>query len=251
MEATQSASLRLSEAVRDRIEGLWDLHETGEISLNDFRAAGVSLVAQANTAGVQLADIGLAAEVVRQLNRPASPLGLSPSRVQVDPDRISRDIARIINSVTPETVAFADVPEARRTRLGEWARTEPLLTVATATQAGMVARGAEGWIRRLDSDPCRLCIGWADGVVRAPTTRMKRHNGCGCIQQPVFGQNVSTDAEAVNARLSTEELLEVAAEQNPGQAVQDLMADLGARIDRRDPLAAPLDTSGGFLDIRP
>lgn len=185
MEQTQASSLRLAEATEDRISQLWNLHEAGHLSLSDFRAAATSIVAQANTAGVQLADIGLAAEVTRQLRQPASPLGLRPSAVQVNPDRIVHDIDRILDEI-PSTIDPADLPASRRERLGAWARTEPLLTVATATQAGMVARGAEGWVRQLDADPCQRCIGWADGVVRAPTTHMKRHNGCGCIQAPQF-----------------------------------------------------------------
>jgi hypothetical protein len=185
VEQVQTASLRLADAVQERIARLWALQEAGEMPLGEFRARAAALIAQTNAAGVQLADIGLAAEVTRQLRRPAAPIGLAPSPVQTDQRRILADIDRILDE-TPLTVSPGDLPESRSTRLGAWARTEPLVTVATAVQAGMQRRGAQGWVRQVDADPCRKCSEWADGVVRHPSTPMARHNGCGCIQVPVF-----------------------------------------------------------------
>lgn len=157
---------------------LWALVEAGDLTVPRFRALGASLIAQANQAGVQLADMGLTAEVTRQLRRPTAPLGLRPTPVQVDRDRIAGGIDRII--AEPD-------PKGALARLG---RSEPLLTVAATVQTAMVRRGATGWTRQLDNDPCKVCSGWADGVVRSTGTRMARHVGCGCIQQPVF-----TDAD--------------------------------------------------------
>lgn len=188
MERVQVASRRLAEDTGDRVAGLWALVETGGMTLDRFRALAAAVIVRANVRGVALADLGLTAEVMRQLGRPSSPLGLRPTPVQVDRDRVVRDIDRILDNA-PEA---ADSPEAltssRQAQLHRLGRSEPLLTVATAVTAGMVARRAHGWTRMLSGTSCPLCTRWADGVVRPPTVRMGRHVGCDCIQAPVFTQ---------------------------------------------------------------
>jgi len=183
MEQVQTSTLRLADGLRDRLARLWASYEADRLALADFRSLAAVAVAQANQAGVQLADIGLAAEVTRQIRRPTAPLGLRPTPVQTDQRRILRDVDRIIESV-PATVE--NLSASRGTRLGDWGRTEPLLTVATAVQTGMTRRGAEGWVRQVDADPCPLCVQLDDGVVRSTSVRMARHPGCGCVQSPIF-----------------------------------------------------------------
>lgn len=174
MEATQRATRRLAEVTESRLVALWVAVGAGDLTVARFRSLGASLITRANQAGVQLADIGLTAEITRQLHKPASPVGLRPTPIQVDPDRIIADIDRVLTEADPE-------PHLRRL-----ARSEPLLTVATAVQNGMKARNAGGWTRRLSGASCPLCTGWADGVVRSTDVTMVRHNGCDCIQSPVF-----------------------------------------------------------------
>lgn len=175
MERTQQAAQRLADRTGAAIRALWAAHVAGDLTLDQFRAKGAALVATANTAGVQLADLGLAAEATRQLRRPTRPLGLTPSAVQVDQTRIVADIDRIV-ARRPDPIG----------ELGEWARSEPLLTVATATQQAMKARDVPGWTRVLAGGSCPLCVSWADGVVRPVSVQMARHPGCDCIQQPQF-----------------------------------------------------------------
>lgn len=153
---------------------LWAAVEAGDLAVARFRSLGASLIAQANQAGVQLADIGLTAEITRQLGKPSSPIGLRPSAVQVDRERIGSALDGIVATQDP-------LPSLR-----SLARSEPFLTVATAVQTGMQRRGASGWTRGLSGGSCTLCTGWADGVVRPTGTRMVRHHGCDCIQLPVF-----------------------------------------------------------------
>lgn len=153
---------------------LWATVEAGDMTIARFRSLGASLIATANQSGVQLADIGLTAEITRQLGRPSSPIGLRATAVQVDRERIGSAIDGIVATQDP-------VPSLR-----SLARSEPFLTVATAVQAGMQRRGASGWTRGLSGGSCPLCTGWADGVVRSADTRMVRHHGCDCIQTPVF-----------------------------------------------------------------
>lgn len=174
MERTQQASNRLADRTRAEILGLWAQVVAGTLTTSRFRTRAAAVVARANTAGVQLADIGLAAEITRQLRRPTPPLGLRPNRTQVDQSRMARDIDRLTTLDDPTD------------SLGQWARSEPLLTVATAVQVGMQRRGIERWTRGLSGASCPLCTGWADGVARPTSVRMVRHPGCDCIQQPVL-----------------------------------------------------------------
>lgn len=175
MRATQTAANRLADTTRDQVTALWAQHEAGRLTRSEFRTRAAAVVATANTAGVQLADIGLAAEITRHLRRPTPPLGLRPDPVQVDQARMGGDI----DAITSRNAAPLD-------ELGAWARSEPLLTVATAVQGAMVARGIQRWTRGLSGVSCPLCVGWADGVARPTSVRMARHPGCDCIQQPVL-----------------------------------------------------------------
>lgn len=186
MELVQQASQRLADDTASRVVALWAVVEAGGLSEAEFSPLAAALIATANAAGVTLADLGLTAEVTRQLRAPASPLGLLPDRVQTDQARIVAGL----DSVIAEQPIGADTPDAlaesRRARLARFARSEPLITVATAVQAGMRARGAAGWTRQTAGKSCELCTGWADGMVRSPSVQMARHNGCDCIQSPIF-----------------------------------------------------------------
>lgn len=182
VERAQSASLRLSERSEEAVAAYWRAHTDGLLSVAVFRSLAIAAITEANTAGVQLADIAVTAEMVRQQRRTASPLGLRPTSVQVDRRRLDGDIDRIL----AEAPDVDDLAESREARLRRLARSEPLVTVASSITTAMVARKATGWTRLLDRDPCSICRSWADGVIRSPGTRMARHLGCGCIQQPVF-----------------------------------------------------------------
>lgn len=174
MEATQRSTRRLADRTRRIVEGLWQQVLSGTITFALFRSLAASAVAHANAAGVHVADIGLAAEVSRQLRQPVSPLGLRPDPVALDRARMGRDVDRL--------TAYQDPLPS----LSNWAASEVYLTVATATQVGMERREISGWTRLLTEPSCPLCIDWADGIVRPTSVRMKRHNGCDCIQQPVL-----------------------------------------------------------------
>ena len=179
MEQVQASSRRLADVTGRQVVALWARVESGGLSVPAFRAAAAAVVARANARGVALADLGLTAEVMRQLGRRAAPLGLRPTAVQIDQSRMRGDIGRVLER-------HADPADSPVAGLTDWARSEPLLTVATAVTAGMVARGARGWTRQLTGTSCQRCTAWADGVVRPAGTRMARHVGCDCIQQPVF-----------------------------------------------------------------
>lgn len=186
MEQVQAASRRLAEATGDRLAALWALVEADLLTLARFRALAATLVTRANAQGVALADMGLTAEITRQLGRRAAPLGLRPNRAAVDMRRILADIDRIIANTPVSATTPEEVMESRQDQLRRLGRSETLLTVANAVQDGMARRGAQGWTRGLSGGSCPLCTSWADGVVRAATVRMARHPGCDCIQLPQF-----------------------------------------------------------------
>jgi hypothetical protein len=186
MELVQSLTRRLAEDTSTKVLALWAAVESGELSQREFRSLAASLIATANAAGVTLADLGLTAEVIRQTRRPSVPLGLRPDRVQADQERIAVGL----DGVLAEQPSRADTPEllaeSRRARLSQFARSEPLLTVATAVQTGMARHGAQGWVRQTSGKSCPLCVNWDDGAVRPATVRMIRHNGCNCLPAPQF-----------------------------------------------------------------
>lgn len=159
--------------------GLWALQRDGTLTLAQFKSRATAEVAKANAAGVGLADIGLAAEITKALGTPTAPLGLEPDDVQLDQDRMADNIDRILNGDWDDE----DPSDA----LGDWAASEPYLTVATSVQRGMAAHGIERWVRVLTGTSCPVCVGWADGIARSVDTPMARHIGCDCIQAPVFG----------------------------------------------------------------
>lgn len=175
MQQTQAAANRLADDTRAKVQALWAGYRLGRYDLAEFRARATAVVASANTAGVALGDIGLAAEITRQLRRATTPLGLEPNEVQVDQDRMGDSIDDILERT--------DDPEDQ---LGDWAGSEPLVTVANTVQTAMQAHAVGGWTRVLSGTSCPLCTGWADGVVRSPFVSMVRHVGCDCIQQPVL-----------------------------------------------------------------
>lgn len=175
MKQTQVASNRLADRTRTRVTALWRLVAAGQLTRLQFRTQAAAVVAQANTAGVSLADVGLAAEITRVLRTPTSPLGLTPNAVEVDQARMAGDMDRIIDRI--------EDPEGE---LGDWAASEPLLTVANTVQTGMAQHGIARWVRQLSGVSCPLCVGWADGIARSVATPMARHIGCDCIQTPVL-----------------------------------------------------------------
>lgn len=174
MRQIQATSRRLADSTGDRVVALWALFRAGELSREEFRRFSSAAIALANVQGVVLADLGLTAEVSRQLGRRAAPLGLRPTAVQVDRARIRASLDRIVDE---------DGSDLQFHRLG---RSEPLLTVASSVQEGMKRRDVGGWTRVLTGGSCQLCEGWADGAVRPVTVHMARHVGCDCIQMPVF-----------------------------------------------------------------
>lgn len=209
MEAAIAAAANLATKTSRSLSDLWAAHVRGRLTRTQFIDRASAVVAAANAQGVALADLAVTAELARFLREAVPPLGLTPTDVQTDRRRIAAALERVITTEhgdTPEQVA-----ESKAARVARFGRDEPLLTVATTTQVALSERGARGWTRVLDNQPCPVCIRLADGKVRSNDTIMRRHKGCGCMQQPVWRPRGNT-------RPSTD----------PGRAVANLQADLAA-----------------------
>ena len=181
MERTQATSLALADRTSAQVGALWDRVGDG-LTVPQFQRLAAQVIVQANAQGVALIDLGLTAEVLRQLGRITPPLGLRPTADQIDTERISGRIGELLD----QDVKTTDLAASQRLRLEYLAHSEPLLTVAVTMQAAMAAHGAKGWTRALDDKPCPACVSLADGVVRPTGTTMRRHPNCGCMQAPVF-----------------------------------------------------------------
>jgi hypothetical protein len=105
---------------------------------------------------------------------------------QVQPDPAPEPVAAVHPEPAPEPVVEA-APDETANRLERLARSEPLDT-GQAITVEIINRipHAEGYIRKLDADPCERCIRWAeDGRVFPKGHHFKRHLQCNCQPEVV------------------------------------------------------------------
>lgn len=175
---------RLVDRTEREIAALFTRYERGLIEREQFVSLAASLLARARVQGVGLADLVLTSEVIRALRTRATPLGLMP------PDGDAARLMDSVNSVLDQNITTAldekQLKRSQRLRLQRLGRDSAAESAVWAYGLGMAARGARGWIRVTDLDPCPVCANLADGVVRSPSITMKRHTGCCCVQQTVF-----------------------------------------------------------------
>lgn len=192
MSRFHDAAVRLAAATADEVAALWQRHVAGSLSERQLIALAARAIAGANRRAVTVADLGIATQVIEQLRRPVPMLGLVATERDLDQTRL----ADAVGVVLVEEVESAGSPDAlassRENRLIRLARDEPLKVLATAAGVAMVERGVEGWVRETDANPCKLCTGWADGVVRSPAVPMNRHTGCSCVPRTVITLNTHT-----------------------------------------------------------
>lgn len=186
MERVQAASRRLAERTAAAIAVLWDRASSGAVSEVAFPALAAATVARANRTAVELADVGLVAEYLRQLREPVAPLGLAPDAAHVDVHRLRDELIAVLDDRPKVADTAENLRLSRRARLAAVGRAEPLVTFALSMRTAMLTRGVAGWTRVIGPGACPICVGLADGVVRAPGTFMARHPGCSCVQQPVL-----------------------------------------------------------------
>lgn len=181
---------QLTSRTEREIAALWRRSREGVIDQDTFVEIAVLLLARSRAQGVVIADLAVSAAVARALDVDVDPIGLST------PDNDADRLVTSIRSVLTEDIKGATTPEERDRSRGlrlerlsrdsvpdalTWAMGLAMATHAKATERRI------GWIRATDIDPCRICRNLADGVVRPPEVRMKRHNGCDCVPQVVIG----------------------------------------------------------------
>jgi hypothetical protein len=157
----------------------------GTISEHRFVTVSAVLLAGANQRAVTLADMAVTAALIRELREVVDPLGLQPTDVELDLDRLGGVVAGVLAA----SIASAATPEAliesQTARLAVTAQAEPLTTTQNAMTRAMTERDVPGWTRETSATACPLCRSLA-GPVLPPGAHMVRHAGCSCVQTPIW-----------------------------------------------------------------
>lgn len=142
------------------------------------RAANVAAIVQrGNAQALALAEAFTQRQLEGVTGRAVPAKGLLPAD---DSDRLLKAAKTILED--PD-------PLARIERLGE---SEVLHTAQGGVQESLTGRhrsrgGYLGWVRRMESDPCKRCVWWSrNGRVFPPDHRMPRHHSCRCVQEIVL-----------------------------------------------------------------
>lgn len=184
MTALRDGVARLAARTEREIVAAYGRYERGQLSRSDFVALGSLILTRARARGVALADLTLAADVVRALRRRTSPLGLEVP--DDDAARLESSVASVLDEEIGSVTTREQLAESRRARLARLGRDASAEAAVWAMRVGMIERGIRGWVRVTDVNPCRVCSNLADGVVRSPSVVMKRHTGCCCVQGAAF-----------------------------------------------------------------
>lgn len=132
-----------------------------------------------------MADLSFTAAIIRAMGQRTAPLGLTPP--PDDTERLRESVTTVLTQDIKTATTPEQVKESQVARLTRLARD----TTAEAAVFGFIesARRREvqgGWTRETDVNPCPVCVGLADGVVRSWNVTMKRHTGCACVPSPSF-----------------------------------------------------------------
>ena len=154
-----------------------DHFKAGRISKTEAIGTMSALISKANLKAAALADFSLAATITLETGQVTPALGVT---IQSGGTRAKRAIKQILDTPT------ADADMAMR--IGRLAHSEPLGAAVRASNKALSGQKlVEGWVRKLDPDPCQLCRWWwRDGQVWPKNHPMPHHKGCQCIQEPVF-----------------------------------------------------------------
>lgn len=164
-------------ATQAKALNILDLYRAGKITKTEAIATMSAMLGKANLRAAALADFSLAATITLETGIPTAATGVSVRNN-------SRVAGRAIKQILDTPTANADMAM----RIGRLAHSEPLGAAVRASDRAMAAQPlVEGWVRKLDPDPCQLCRWWwRDGQVWPKNHRMPHHKGCQCIKEPVF-----------------------------------------------------------------
>lgn len=168
---------------------LWDRHESGNLTEDQFVTLAAAEIARRDALAVALADMAVAMSVTVQTGRPTSPAGLPVIDHQA---RLREAIRKVIHQDIAYVQSTRDQLESIAARLGRLARAEPARVAQSAMHQAMDRHpSVGGWVRGLSAKPCGLCRSWADGVVRSNNIPMNRHPACSCVPQPVISMGAT------------------------------------------------------------
>lgn len=184
MSKLRDATFRLATQTERQLTTAFDRYARGDISRSSFELVAAQLLAGARARGVALADLSLTADHMRALRRTLSPVGLMPP--EDDFDRLRGSFKSVLDEEVDYAGDIATLRGSQRLRIQRLGRDSAAEIVPWALHLLMNERGAAGWTRETDRDPCTVCRNLADGIVRSPAVVMKRHTGCMCVQRTVF-----------------------------------------------------------------
>lgn len=173
---------QLGAASQAEVLTLWDAHLAGRIDEETLVVAVAAVIDRYDARATTVADWAMAVAVGAELGRAVAPVGLPILSSQTRLRDAVRTVlaADIASATTPEQMATS-----RAARLARLARADPAGTAQDAAGLALQRHPVRGWVRTTSGRACRLCRGWADGIVRPATVRMIRHTGCGCSPRPV------------------------------------------------------------------
>ena len=177
----RSALIRVAERSEKELLSLHGSFRSGRITEATFIALAAAAIARANARAVAVADLGIAAAILQATGESVGPVGVV---LESDQRRLRDAVRSILTAEIASVDTETDLQESTAARLGRIGRAEPLSMAQTAMLTAMASQGVEGWTRQTGPDPCPLCVSWADGKVRPPTTRMARHHNCSCVARP-------------------------------------------------------------------
>lgn len=224
--AWQDQMERLGLAAQARVRRLWDRHVAGDLDESEFVTLAAALIALSKQTATAAADVAVSVDVARRTGRPPQPVGL------VEPDETGR-LRGAVDTVIhdrPVTVPEELLAVSVGDRLGRLARSETLTSAQTATQTRYETSGvADRWVRKTDSDPCPVCVAWADGVPRSWDVRMNRHPNCACIPVPESTSDAPRRPSTAKQFLSDLADDIAAAETSDKPSLEEVLADLESR----------------------
>ena len=168
---------KLTDRTEQQVLATFTRWKEGKFSEDQFVQLVAAFIASANGRAVALADLALAAELSVQLRALEPALGIASA---------ANDQARLTKGAATLAVA-SNAGEDITERLTRFAFAEASSAAANAWSDG-IARSEKvtGWVRKLDPDPCQLCVWWArEGQVWPKDHKMPTHKGDQCTPKPV------------------------------------------------------------------
>lgn len=161
---------RLNQAVRRKMSTLWERHEDGDLTFNEFQALGSAVIARAAEQARAIGDLTVAAQLTvlnRQIEVPTGD-GLD--------DDLPSEASEAIDDQT-ETQSFGVDPAAA---MGVAGAAVVMIALQDSIREAMKTNRVEFYSRTANPDACEICADMA-GVVLPSSDDFYHHKGCMCV----------------------------------------------------------------------